>query len=901
MDTKLTCQACGERAAYRDKLSREYCYDCYWNLATSGTKPPRGDYFTDSDYYRTCPYCKSGDLCNTTSCIAKCERCGIVDQMSRGKIGGSLYCSKCINIVGEEQKEKNSEARQKKADNIAKQVGRVLEIEPGELTVKDYREVKDLQEQLEILIAESNKEADFNPGIILKKSALEELEKNFPEQIKKKANRKKDESEDFLRELRMKLINDIFSICRQKQLSAFELEADCPSYAVLRRGCDKILSQKWLLDTYQKVKVKLGVSDDSPVNSNTNTPVRERERKGQRSQLQSEISTLESNPNKTPEQEQELAEKKRKLQKLEVKLRELEEKNKTDNSTGNKSEDKTMLYAGGGIVGVLGIRKKENEKNQPNLETSENITENENMVTPRNVLIIGITGHGKSTLANVLAGEEICKESAGGSSETRSCKISNFKSGFSEEVILYEIGKSIYAAKEGIDQVFFVFRGRFSQEQIKNFKLFEKLILESGITKFTTLVRSNFEDFRNSQECENDRQALLKESAVIREIIESCNGILHVDNPAVPEIDEDDSDNEEEILISKEKRKESRNKVLKHLEEKQEEGLIKKEELEEAKKKAIDEIKFRLEKELPAISRGKSTLANVITNTNDFKEGKSGISETKEIQTKEFKNDDFDYLIIDNPGIGDTKLPTEKILDTIAEAVYLVRNGVSRVFFVTDGRFDKNEMATYNLLRAVIFDQDVTKNTTIIRTRFKDFKKPAKREEDIESMIKEGDHLSENCQANSYKPPKLQELSDEIIKFMEGKKKLEEDLKSISKKKIRKLRNKKINDSRVKDKYAKDSTENISKKNEVTAKQEKEQVDNSQDSTSKNKRDNNNTEEEIKNLEEERKKLKEEIEEKENIIRQRVFAHIFNNYGDIEKVLGSDTFISSVIGDDKND
>ncbi|CAG8754126.1 11463_t:CDS:2 [Gigaspora margarita] len=307
---------------------------------------------------------------------------------------------------------------------------------------------------------------------------------------------------------------------------------------------------------------------------------------------------------------------------------------------------------------------------------------------------------------------------------------------------------------------------------------------------------------------------------------------------------------------------------------------------------------------------GKSTLANVITNTNDFKEGKLGISETKEIQTKEFKNDNFDYLIIDNPGIGDTKLPTEKTLDTIAEAVYLVKNGVSRVFFVTDGRFDTNEMATYNLLRAVIFDKDVTKNTTIIRTRFKDFKKSKKREEDIKAMIDQGgelaeiikscekrvihvsnpsieiegadkeetelnkkarnksreillNHLSENCQTNSYKPPKLQALSDEIAGYMEGKKKLEEDLKSISKKKIRKLRNKKINDARVKGKDAKDSTENISKESEATAKQEKEQINDSQSSHSPDKKNN------------------------------KVFKHIFNNYGDIEKVLGSDAIFIS--------
>ncbi|CAG8611026.1 33184_t:CDS:2 [Racocetra persica] len=94
----------------------------------------------------------------------------------------------------------------------------------------------------------------------------------------------------------------------------------------------------------------------------------------QQSQLQSEISTLESNPNKTPEQEQELEEKKRKLAELEAKLRELEEKNKTDNSTGN--EDK------GGIVrrGERKFKNQELSKNhiridqEGNVETSQKVS-----------------------------------------------------------------------------------------------------------------------------------------------------------------------------------------------------------------------------------------------------------------------------------------------------------------------------------------------------------------------------------------------------------------------------------------------------------------------------------------------------------------------------------------------
>ncbi|CAG8754125.1 11462_t:CDS:2 [Gigaspora margarita] len=219
-----------------------------------------------------------------------------------------------------------------------------------------------------------------------------------------------------------------------------------------------------------------------------------------------------------------------------AKLKELERKNK-DNSSEKPKNDKIGLYIGLAVVGCL--------------------------------VVFGITGHGKSTLANVLVGKEICKESAGGASETKNFQKDN--RGISEEVILYEIGKSIYAAKEGIDQVFFVFRGKFSQKQIKSFKLFEKLILESGITKFTTLVRTNFENFRSTQKCEEDQQALLKESTVIREIIESCNGIVHIDNEPIPEVDEDDSDNEKEIRISKDKREESRKKVLKHLEEKRQE------------------------------------------------------------------------------------------------------------------------------------------------------------------------------------------------------------------------------------------------------------------------------------------------------------------------------------------
>ena len=184
------------------------------------------------------------------------------------------------------------------------------------------------------------------------------------------------------------------------------------------------------------------------------------------------------------------------------------------------------------------------------------------------------------------------------------------------------------------------------------------------------------------------------------------------------------------------------------------------------------------------LGRGKSTLANVIVGTeNKFEESSGSASKTRNIQFEEFgfyheqeelnkllgklnqeenpiseksnlnkvdfKNlqkilqdhiqnlEKIKYLVIDTPGIGDTKLGDNQVLDIIAEAVYLVRNGVSQVFFVINKRFDQSEMATYNLLRTIIFDKHITSHTTIVRTCFDDFANEEKCQTDINSMVEE--------------------------------------------------------------------------------------------------------------------------------------------------------------------
>jgi hypothetical protein len=141
-------------------------------------------------------------------------------------------------------------------------------------------------------------------------------------------------------------------------------------------------------------------------------------------------------------------------------------------------------------------------------------------------------------------------------------------------------------------------------------------------------------------------------------------------------------------------------------------------------------------------------LGNVLVNKDGqfkeiFKESASGVSETKGMQSEEFELNGIKYRIIDTIGIGDTVLTEKEVLDRIIEATHSVKHGLSQVLFVTNGRFSKAEAVAYNLLRGSIFDENITKYTTIVRTGFSDFQNDEKCEEDRKKMINESDELAE--------------------------------------------------------------------------------------------------------------------------------------------------------------
>ncbi|CAG8777553.1 28265_t:CDS:2, partial [Gigaspora margarita] len=119
--------------------------------------------------------------------------------------------------------------------------------------------------------------------------------------------------------------------------------------------------------------------------------------------------------------------------------------------------------------------------------------------------------------------------------------------------------------------------------------------------------------------------------------------------------------------------------------------------------------------------KGKSTLANVLTKTNEFKESEGRIHGTKEPKSGEFEYEGIKYRVIDTVGIGDSTMSKGKILSKLKDKADVIGEGLNQILFVTNNRFTKEEVEAFNLLRKTIFNDQVTEYITIICTNFPDF------------------------------------------------------------------------------------------------------------------------------------------------------------------------------------
>lgn len=207
------------------------------------------------------------------------------------------------------------------------------------------------------------------------------------------------------------------------------------------------------------------------------------------------------------------------------------------------------------------------------------------MTNVKTILLIGRTGNGKSTLANVLLGkrdkndnfEEIFGESAGSISKTKEIQIENFideetkieyrivdtvgigDTKMTLDKVLHKLALMGYSVKDGLSQILFVTDGHLVKEAKSTYDLLRKVVFDENIAKYTTVIRTNFAGFMLKERCEEEEKKMIESSEEFKELIKGCSGVICVDNPPV------DIDDVDLVKLYKKRREKSREGLLGHL------------------------------------------------------------------------------------------------------------------------------------------------------------------------------------------------------------------------------------------------------------------------------------------------------------------------------------------------
>jgi ABC-type glutathione transport system ATPase component len=141
----------------------------------------------------------------------------------------------------------------------------------------------------------------------------------------------------------------------------------------------------------------------------------------------------------------------------------------------------------------------------------------------RTILLIGKTGNGKSTLANILTGTnkftENSQVNSGKNIQIEEIDINGIRYQIveamgigdpqaSSQKTLYKLAELSFSIENGINQIFFVTDGNFTKEELETYNLLRTVVFEESIDNYLTIIRTKFPEFRDENSCEKNRQKL---------------------------------------------------------------------------------------------------------------------------------------------------------------------------------------------------------------------------------------------------------------------------------------------------------------------------------------------------------------------------------------------------------
>jgi len=146
--------------------------------------------------------------------------------------------------------------------------------------------------------------------------------------------------------------------------------------------------------------------------------------------------------------------------------------------------------------------------------------------------------------------------------------------------------------------------------------------------------------------------------------------------------------------------------------------------------------------------------------------GRTG--EDENTLTSLLEENDQGWKIIDATEFSEEGLDDEEVAKRIEEACSeIVKGGLAQILFIFSGRLNKEEAKVYSAIMNRIFsDEEITKITTIVRTKFPDFEKDYECREDLKKL-KEKKSLIEKTIKNNEE--KSQNVSD-LIKIINPEK-----------------------------------------------------------------------------------------------------------------------------------